>query len=572
MLALTLPPALLEPPPAESLGVLLERARKARDHGNYPGAIQAYDAMLSQVPTHETALLERAETLGWAQQFVAAREGYLAFRKAFPARALTADLALARLAAWQDHSAEALAILDPWIKQEQRQAVLDAAKYLSWGGRLPESLVQTRRWLVTHPEDLEAMLLEARVLSWAGLNAQARGSFYRVLTLDKTNREALIGLARLALWEGNTKAARQMVGVMPPEVLAHPEAQVVLAQVEVAEGKTRSALSRARTQAESGPAQRDATELRDDLVRAFGPWVEITANRTDTSEGLRTETPSLRARVPLGDGALTLASSIHRVKFNGDEHQPSETSIGVAYPMGWGLNATGIFNRVSDVGGVSASGYVLGLGYTLSPGLDLTVNRERSYALFTPQALAFRTVFVSTDLGATWRFGQGRHAVNGSVGQTDVTASGGISVLTSTRRSHALSYEFRFPVTLFDLRGGLLTRSFGYSQTLPLGFFNPESYRWDGAFTTATWRRGRIFEVMVGAQTGSQTVNGGHSQFTWAYRTGLTWCPPSCPLDYSIWWTQSQAGLPVTTPLDPSAYREHTLGFSLKLRGTHWIW
>ena len=572
MVAMPLPPAILEAQPPTSLGVLLGQARKARTLGHLAEAIQAYDAMLAQVPDHETALLERAETLSWAQQYAASREGFLAFRKAFPARALTADLALARLAAWQDHPGEALALLDPWIKQEQRQAVLDAAKYLSWSGRLPESLAQVRRWLARHPEDREAVLLEARVLSWAGRNAEAREAFERVLRLDPADREALTGLARLALWEGNTPAARRMVERMPPEVLAHPEAQVVLAQVEVAEGNTRAAFRRVLTQASGGPAQRDASDIRDDLVRSFGPWVEVAGSRTDTSEGLRTEQPSLRARVPLGDGSLSLGSTSNRSRFQGSERQPSESTLGLAYPLGWGFNASGAISRIANTGGASATGYTLGLGYTPSPGLDLALSRERSFALFTPQAVLLRTAIVSTDLGVTWRFGQGRHALSGSGGQADLTSELGPTPLRSTRHSLALSYEFRFPITVVDFRGGWLSRSFGYNQTLPLGFFNPESYRWNGAFGSATWRRGRVLEVMVGAQAGKQTVNGANGQFTWSYRTGGTWSPSAWPVDVSVWWSQSQAGLPTTTPVDPSTYREHTLGTSLKIRGRRWIW
>ena len=571
MLPLTAPPPA---PPAiqapEPLGVLLDRARKAREAGHLAEAIQAYDAMLAQVPDHETALLERAETLGWAGRYAEAAAGFASFRKAFPARAFTADLGLARLAAWQDRTSEALALLDPWVKQERRQAMLDAATYLSWGGRLPESLALVRRWRLAHPDDREALLLEARVLSWAGRNAEAREAYGRILAQAPGDREALAGLARLSMWEGDTAGARRILDRMPAGALAHPESQLLLAQVEAAEGHTRAARHRADTLAQGGPAQRDAGELRDDLARAKGPWVEFSADRTDTSEGLRTENPALRARVPLGDGALDLGLASRRSDFQGDLRQPSEASLGLSYPLGARVNVTGALRRISDSGGGPAWGYTLGLGVTPLPGLDLSLSRERSLALFTPQAATLRTAFVSTDLGATWRFGQGRHALSAGLGQADVTSSA--LDLTSTRRSHLASYEYRFPVTALDLRGGLMIRGFGYDRTLPLGFFNPERYRWGGLFGSAAWKRGRTFELGLGAQAGNQTVNGGTGQFTWSYRLGARWSPRAWPADLSAWWAQSAAGLPVTTPVDPSAYREHTLGFSLRIRGNHWIW
>ena len=566
-LPMHLPPAITATQAPEALGVLLNRARKARDAGRLPEAIQAYDAMLAQVPDHETALLERAETLGWAGRYQEAHEGYLTFRKDFPTRAFTADLALARLAAWQDHTAEALALLDPWVQQEKRQALLDAATYLSWAGRLPESLTRVRRWLLAHPEDREALLIEARVLSWAGRNAEAREAYGRILKQAPGDREALAGLARLALWEGDTPGARRVLGRMPAEALAHPESQLLLAQVEAAEGHTRSARKRAETLARGGPAQRDAEDLRNDLIRSRGPWVELSADRTDTSEGLRTENPGLRARIPLGDGALDLGLASRRSEFQGALQHPSDLRLGLSYPLGGRLTASGSLTRTSDVGGEPAWGYALGLGYSPVPGLDLTLSRERSLALFTPQAVTLRTAFVATDLGGTWRFGQGRHALSGGLGQADVSSSLGGTAQTSTRHSHMASYEYRFPVTALDLRGGLMIRGFGYSPSLSLGFFNPEKYRWSGAFGSAAWRRGRTMEIGLGAQAGNQTVNGGANQFTWSYRLGITWSPRPWPADLSVWWSQSVAGLPVTTPLDPSAYREHTLGISLRLRG-----
>ena len=572
MILPTFPPALVEDQAPEALGVLLARARQTRDQGHLAEALKAYDAMLAQVPDHETALLERSETLGWLGQYAAAKEGYLAFRLHYPARALSVDLALAKLAAWQNRSAEAIQILEPWIKQEQRQAILDGATYLSWGGRLSESLARVRRWLVGHPDDRQARLLEARVLSWAGQNAQARESYGRLLTLDPQDREALLGLTRLALWEGDTREARRILNRLPAEALAQPDAQVMLGQVEVAEGRTRSGFRRASLQAAGGSAQRDAEELRDDLVRSYGPWVEFSTNRTDTSEGLRTDHPGRRVRLPLGDGALNLSETLHQSTFQGINSKPAETSLGLVYPLVLGLNATGTLVRVSSVKGEPAWGYGLGLGYTPLPGLDLNLARERSLAQFTPQATALRTAIVSTDLGATWRFGQGRHALSAGLGQADLSSDGVGTSLTSTRHSNFASYEYRFPIAALDVRGGLLSRGFGYSQTLPLGFFNPDSYRWDGGFGSATWREGRLIEVSAGAQVGSQKVNGGAGQLTWSYRLALSWSPRTWPLDLSLWWNQSQAGLPTTTPLDLSSYREHTLGVAVKIRGTKWIW
>ncbi len=558
------PPSLIEIQAPESLGARLARARADRNEGRLAEAIQGYEAMLAQVPGHETALLERAETLGWAGRYTEARAGFLVFRSHFPARAFTADLALARLAAWQGQTGQSLTILEPWLHQENRQALLDAAVYLSWGGRLSESLRTVRRWRLAHPEDREALLIEARVLSWAGQNGEARARYALILAHAPGDREALTGLARLALWEGNPGETRRILGTLSAESLAHADSQLLLAQAEAADGQARAALRLVEPLARRGSAQREARELRDDLIAQRGPWAELAMDRTDTSEGLRTENPAFRARLPLGDGALSVGLASRRSAFQGALQHPAEASLGLSHPLGARLSATGTLSRLTDVGGASATGFALGLGYRPLAGLDLSLSHERSLALFTPQAVARRTVFLSTNLGSSWRFGQGRHALSVGLGRTEV-ASGPLD--TSTRRSHLASYEYRFPATALDLRGGLLVRGFGYSQTLPLGFFNPERYRWRGLFGSAGWHRGRALELGLGAQAGRQQVNEGQAQFTWSYRAGLTWRPAQLAVDFSAWWAQSLAGLPVTNPVDPSAYREHTLGFSVRLHG-----
>jgi hypothetical protein len=269
---------------------------------------------------------------------------------------------------------------------------------------------------------------------------------------------------------------------------------------------------------------------------------------------------------------VTLGQANHRSSFLDAQRQPAETSLGVSYPLGSGLNASGMVRRLSEVAGTPAWGYAFSLGYALVPGVELSLARERSLALYTPQATDLRTALITTDLGATWRFGEGHHAVSGGLGQGDLSTTSGGFEERSTRRSHLFSYEYRFPATALDLRAGLLTRGMGYSPTLSLGFFNPSSYRWNGAFGSATWRQGRLLELSLSAQAGQQTVNGGPGQFSWSYRAGATWSPASWPLDASAWWSESVAGLPVTTPVDPSAYREHTLGVSLRLRGRSLIW
>ena len=554
------PPTLQEAPVPESLGALLARARKDRETGRMAEAVQAYDAILAQVPNHETALLERAVTLSWMGHYQDSRAGFIAFQKAYPARALDADLNLARIAAWQDHSEEALRILGPWVQQEQRQALLDSATYMAWSGRLPESLRRLRRWLVAHPEDREARLQEATVLGWDGQFEAARASYHQVLAQFPQDREALAGLARLAAWEGDPQKARKLLNQMDAGGLAHKDSQLLLARIELAEGRARKARVTAEKLTSDGSTQKEAQELLEDLVDAHGPWVELSTVRMDTNEGLRTEDPTLRARLPVGDGHLDLATTDHDTDFRSTSRSTGEASLGLTQPLGPRMQASVLGSRMSRLAGDPAYGYGLALDYAPLAGLGLHLDQGRSWAIYTPAALALRTSFTSTNFSTTWRPGQERHVLSAGVGQADISAG-------STRKTYFASYEYRFPTAGLDLRGGLLSRGFGYSQTLPLGFFNPERYRWNGLTGSASWHKGRVFESSLALRAGQQTVNGSSAQFTWSYTLALTWNPHPWPLSLFASWSQSVAGLPVADPADPANYRDHTLRFGLRLRG-----
>jgi len=560
------PPALLQAAPTpEPLGVLLGRARQARDGGRTEEALRAYDAMLAQVPAHETALLERAEALAWAGRHRQAAEGFRAFRQAHPGRSREADLRLAQLAAWQNQVSQALMLLEPWIAKGDREALLDAATYLSWGGRMAESLRRLGHWLAAHPQDREARLLEARILGWDGQFTEARAAYAKVLAEAPRDREPLIGLARLDLWEGNPRRARGVLERMDEAGRDHPESQLFLAQVEGAEGSARAARRRAEGLASRpGPIQKEARELLADAIETTGPWAELSAARTDTSEGLRLEDPLLRLRVPLGDGALDLSAAGHRTVFRDATRNTGEFGLGLSHPMGARWRASATLSRLANLGDAPAWGHALGLGFSPATGLDLRLDHTRSQAIFTPAALALRTTLLGTDLGVSWRFG-GRHTLSAGLGHTELSAG-------STRGSYFGAYEYRLPVTGLDLRMGALTRGFGYSVSLPLGFFNPERYRWNGATFSALWRKGRVFEAALNARTGWQAVNGGPSRFTWSYGAALGWTPVPARLSLFASWSESQAGLPVMDPTDPAEYREHTLRLGLRMRGKDWVW
>ncbi len=555
-----LPPAQVQQAP-ESLGVLLGRARAARDQGKFAEALAAYDAMLAQAPEHETALLDRAQVLSWMGRFQEAEAGYAAFRRQYPGRGFDADLRLAQVAAWDGRFAQAHGRLESWVAAGHRQAVIDDCTYLAWEGRLGASLERLAPWLRTHPDDLEAAQLDAKVRSWTGRTEDARRAFQAILLRWPGDREATLGLARLSLWAGDPEGARRAFTALPEAERAHPDSRLLEAQLQAAEGHPKAA----RALLTSGRIPgKDAQDLREDLVDRQGPWVEAAFARTDTSEGLRVEEPGLRARLPLGDGFAEGAWVGRRLSFGTQAQKPTETGLTLNHPLGakWWASAA---LRHTDLAGEGASSHSLGLGWSPLPALSFSLEQSRQLATFTPSATAGRVAMSGLDLSGSWRPGGGPTALSAGSGRANLSAG-------SVRRSFFVALEHRLPFTWGDLHGGLNARGFGYSETLPLGFFNPERYRFQGLSLGAAWRRGREFELGLDGRVGRQSVNQDSTQTTWGWSASASWRPGLGPALLFAAWSATEAGLPVTTAVDPASYREHTLRFGVRIRGPRGLW
>ena len=543
----------------EDLGALLGQARVARDQGKFDQALKAYDAMLAIVPAHETALLERAQTLAWAGRYPEALEGYRTFRERYPQRALDADLRIAQVHAWAGRVPEALSVLDPWVRLERRQAVLDDATYRAWEGRLGESLQRLSKWLELHPDDSRARNLRARFLGWEGRQTEAARAYEASLAADPGDGDALMGLARLRLWAGDPSGAGAYLSRLSGDDAQSQEAQVLFAQREADEGAPFRARARLRPLLAGGPGQRDARSLLDDLVDADGPWLEFHASRTDTSEELRTEDPGLQARVPLGEGHLDLGATRHRILYEGQEVDPTETDVAWSGPLGsrWRVNAG--LQQISGASG-PLTGQNAGLDFRALPQLDLRLDYARSPFLYTPQSVEDRGSITTLDLGAAWTPEEGLDRLEGGLGRGDVSAG-------SRRTSWFAAAERRFPLPGLDLRGGVTARGFRYSETLPLGFFNPTDYLFYGITAGAGMHQGRIWALDLDGRAGWQKVEDQTAQFTWGAALSASWNPEAWPVAFRASFSQSVAGLPVVESSNPSAYREHTLALAVRLRG-----
>lgn len=547
----------------ESLGELLSRARAERDAGRLPSALAAYDAMLAKVPDHETALLERAQVLSWLGRYQEALEGYRAFRARFPGRALLADLRLAQVHAWSGGHGDALAVLGPWEARGERQAVLDGATYRAWRGDLAGALERLETWRASHPEDAEAALLQARFRSWTGdLNA-ARRAYEALLSRWPGEHAGRLGLARVRLWEGDPEGAASELARLPEEVRSAAEAQVLASQIDLNRGRSRAAVRRLEPLAEAGSARREAADLLQEDAETRGPWVELRASRTDTNEGLRSEDPLLRLRLPLAEGFGELSLGRRRVALGPEDRAATDLALRFAHPLGRRLRASAGLQRTDDLGGEAATGWSAGLQARLAPGVDLGLEAGHAWLTFTPAATDLRGGIHTLEASLGWQLPDQRTRLDVGVGQGRLSAG-------STRRSWMVALGHRWPLPWGEARGGALVRRFGYSETLPLGFFNPERFEYAGATGGLMVKRGRLWSADLALRGGWQRVNGGERAFAWGYAAVVNWNPGAGKVTGFLSWSQSLAGLPVVDPADPASYREHTLALGARLRlGRH---
>lgn len=543
----------------ESLGELLGRARAERDAGRLANALAAYEAMLAQVSDHETALLERAQVLSWLGRYREALEGYRAFRSRHPGRALLADLRLAQVHAWSGDHGEALVVLAPWEARGERQAVLEGATYRAWRGDLAGALDRLETWRSSHPEDAEAALLQARFRSWTGDLKAARRDHEILLARWPEEHAARLGLARVRLWEGDPEGAAAELARLPEEVRSAAEAQVLASQIDLNLGRSRTAVRRLAPLAEAGSARREAADLLREDAESRGPWVEWRASRTDTNEGLRTEDPILRLRVPLVEGFGELTLGRRRVAFGPEDRTATDAGLRLAHPLSPRLRATAGLQRTDDLGGEAATGWSTGLQARLAPGLDLGVETSHAWLAFTPAAERLRGSIHTLDASLGWQLPDQRTRLDLGVGQGRLSAG-------STRRSWMVALGHRWPLPWGEARGGALVRRFGYSETLPLGFFNPERFEYGGATGGLMVKRGRLWSADLSLRGGWQRINGGGRAFAWSYAAVVNWNPGNGRATGFLSWSQSLAGLPVVDPSDPSSYREHTLALGARLR------
>lgn len=560
------PPALQEPAPAPEATALLRQARELRSQKRLPEAVAVYTRMLELWKDHPDALLERARTLSWMKRFDEAIRDLKRHREVHPELAAESEPALARVTAWSRQFKEAVRILRPYVAKGDRQATLDTATYLSWDGQLNRSLALTGAWLKDHPADRDFLINRGRVLGWRGRHGQARQAYQEVLLRTPGDREAMLGLAQLDLWAGNPEAADQRLASLGSEDARSPEAELMRAQIDQRMGHLRRARTRTEALLDHPDGREEAQARLRGLADAQGPWIELSQTRTDSNEGLRAQAQRVDAAVPFFDGSLRAGGAFDLLNQSGGaERRPQEWSLGLTHPLGSRLRASVQVGRVDDVGGEPAGFHSLSLGLRAAPGLNLFLSHTVAPNLATPLAVDLRTYTRAWGLGGNWVFNQTLDHVGLSLDRAFLSAG-------AARKGLRMEAGHRFPFEGGEWRAGLSSRLIDQDRSLRIGFFNPQRYRYYGATAGASVRQEERWELTLDAWGGNQTVNQTSSQFTWGYTVVGTWTPGGSAVSLFAAWDQSVAGLPISDPLDPSSYRDHTLRFGIRIRGNRWIW
>jgi tetratricopeptide (TPR) repeat protein len=546
------------PPPSEAeMGRLLAQARQARNQSHWDEALRAYDAMLALDSWHETALFERAQTLGWAKRYPDCVAAWRLFRERAPWRSREADQNLAMMASWGRIFDVSLATLEPYAQKGERWAILDSAKYLSWAGRYRESLARSSNWLKTHPEDKDALLLHARVLSWDGRLKEAHAAFESLVARFPDLADGRMGLAQVSLWAGRIEQARSAWDQVPKETRDTPEGKLLEGQIQLAEGHRRSGLAQLQPLTVQGSSvQRDAEDLIRGSAEANGPLLEAGQSRTLTNEPLKMLDSSVRARVPLGDGSIGLRQVLHHAEFGGEVSDAHETAASLAYPFG-PLRLSADVGRMTGLGGDSAGIYQLGLAWRMGHGAELNLIQARNVIVFTPQAAALRVGIQSTDLAFSLTGFEDVLRLQGGTG----SVSAG-----SNRKTWSAAYEHRWRISPVTLSVGLTSLGMGYSETLPLGFWNPGRYIFHGATGGASFERGRFTCSMEGRWGRQVTDQQGWSTGT-GYGANLSWGLGRSPLTVLLGWSSSTSGINAVSASNPSTYREQTFHWGLRVAG-----
>lgn len=556
------PPALQQPAPAPDPAGLLREARELRAQRRFPEAVGVYTRMLELWKDHPEALLERGRTLGWMKRYDEAIRDLERHRRVHPGLAAESEPLLARVTAWSGRFREAVGILRPQVARGDRQATLDTATYLGWDGRLDQSLALAATWLKEHPADHDFLILQGRVLGWRGLHDQARRTFEEALRRKPGDGPAVLGLAQLDLWAGDPEGAERRLAGLGAADAASPEAELMRAQVDQRLGHRRRARRRAVALLDHPDIREEAQAGLRSFADARGPWVELSQTRTDSNEGLRSQARRVEAALPFFDGSLRAGGAWNLLDQSGQgSREPREWSLGLSHPLGTRLTASAQAGRVEDVGGEAAGFHGLSLGWRAAPGLSLGLSHTLAPNLATPRAVDLRTSTRTWALGGAWVFNQTLDRVALTLDRAFLSAG-------AARTGLRLEGGHRFPFAGGEGRAGLATRLMDQDQSLRLGFFNPERYRYYGATAGASLRQEERWDLALDAWGGRQTVNQTASQFTWGYTLAATWTPGGSALSLFASWSQSVAGLPVSDPLDPSSYRDHTLRFGLRIRGS----
>lgn len=584
LLAALAAPAMVETAQEPDAAAMLESAREARDQKKWPEALNLYSRVLDRQPGNGEALLERAKLASWMKKYPESIRDYKRYIQLFPEKKVEGEKDLANVLAWSKQYKAGIAMLEPYVRQGERQAILAQANFKSWDGQYSNCLKQVNAYLQQNPDDQDFLLLRAKVRSWSGDHGGAREDYNKLLAKNGQSKEALMGMASLESWQGNPEGAEEHMAKLSSEDKRSGDAVIALSRIDQQRGR----LLKARRDLE--PLREDASvggEIHRrfwELSAAQGPYLEVSRSRMDSNEDIRQDKNNVEVGLPFFNGLLKGGWNGYLLKENAylgmpydSEIKPKQYYAGIQHPLASRLNLGGTVYWLEHHG----PDYEINLDARAGKGWNVGLGYSRMTNMATPKALFNETKIKNWTLYSSYFFGENLNQIDLSLEYGKVTSENKTTEsevpsgtpLEDTRKAYSASYTRRIVFPRVELRLGAIVRGTrNDSENRLPGYWDPEKYMFYGAKVGCALAKWNVYSLAVDGQVGNQKTDDNGSELAWGYNASLSATPfgPGMVLFGSF--GQSSAASQVFNIGNPDGYKESNFRFGLRLISPKWLW
>ncbi|HMA77053.1 MAG TPA: tetratricopeptide repeat protein [Candidatus Krumholzibacteriaceae bacterium] len=314
---------------------------------------------------------------------------------------------------WSDKPDSAIIWFKRYLEThpEDIEGMLGLARALSWADKNSEALKWYRRITREYPGVLDARVGEARVVSWLDRNAQAEDLYREIIEKHPGNLEAALGLARVLNWQGKHRGARSMYNDILEK---HPDSE------EALKGKAQALRwlglgSRARKLLAGIEGDSEAKEILSSIEHDRAPRLKFDYGTSYDSDGLEIHKGEAAGLYNIyGETTVGLGVARHSMRQEGMQHV---TRIDLAgrlssrFNENWAvhLNLLPVFHRAGsdDFTALTWDGWL-----TWNPAdrfrADLSAGRA---VIATPLSVQREIIFSGSGIGLDYKITQSLKAL-----------------------------------------------------------------------------------------------------------------------------------------------------------------